>query len=114
MNKNERPLDLDRIDELALARVGSNQTMSTTTRTIDGRSAFLDYVFGYDDTERIVVHFEWPLDDLYWTVKIIEDDKTLAEATIYDVPQDWEPDISNAERLLLRYWRGEFPNTNTK
>jgi hypothetical protein len=86
-------------------------------RTIDERAAYLDYVFGYDDTERTTVHFDWPPDNNSWTVTIIEGDgqTQLAKAVVENIPEDWEPDIGLAEDILLRYWRGEFPkNTHTK
>ncbi len=88
--------------------------MSTATHTIDERSAYLDYVFGYDDTERVTVHFDWPPDNNSWTVTIIEGDgeTKCARATVENIPEDWEPDIGTAEDILLRYWRGEFPNNN--
>ena len=39
--------------------------------------------------------------------------KLVAKAVIENIPEDWEPDIGLAEDILLRYWRGEFPQNTT-
>ena len=81
---------------------------------IDERSACLDYVFHYDDTQRICLRFEWPMQGYLWQVKVIEGDNVLAEALLVEVPEEWEPDLRAAQRLLLRFWRGDFPSMKLK
>lgn len=76
--------------------------------TIDERCAYLDYVFGYDDTERIVVSFELVPGSDRFTVWIQEGgEKKLAKHTV-EKPPEWEPNISYAEEVLLSYWNGDF------
>lgn len=77
--------------------------------TIDERCAYLDYVFGYDDTERITVRFELGPSDALYTVQVLEDGEARTRKfEISEVADDWQPKLGSAEDILLRYWAGEL------